>query len=370
MPKGQRHSAEFKFKVAVAALKGDKTLSELAGEYQLHPSQISDWKGQLLAHGAEVFGGRTPASPPNQEAELYEQIGRLKMELEWLKKKLPGAAAARCAMIEPQQETLSIRRQCELLDLNRATYYYTPATESALNLTLMRLLDEQYLRTPFYGYRRMTVVLQQAGYLVNAKRVQRLMQKMDLQTIYPRPHTSGAAPEHTVYPYLLRGLAITRPNQVWSADITYVPMHQGFMYLVAVIDWYSRYVLAWEISNTLDPHFCLAALETALPQGPPEIFNTDQGAQFTAQAFVARLLAAGVRVSMDGRGRALDNVFVERLWRTVKYEDIYLHDYDTGLTLAAGLQRYFAFYNHERPHFSLDYLTPVKVHRRPETLND
>lgn len=273
-------------------------------------------------------------------------------------------------MVEPHHEALSLRRQCELLALNRATYYYTPATESELNLTLMRLLDEQYLRTPFYGYRRMTVVLQQAGYAINAKRVQRLMQKMALQTIYPRPQTSAAAPEHTVYPYLLRGLAITRPNVVWSADITYVPLHQGFMYLVAIMDWYSRYVLAWEISNTLDTHFCLAALDTALTQGQPAIFNTDQGAQFTAQVFVNRLLAAGIRVSMDGRGRALDNVFVERLWRTVKYEDIYLHDYDTGLTLAAGRQRYFTCYNHERPHSSLNYLTPVKVHRRPETLND
>jgi putative transposase len=272
-------------------------------------------------------------------------------------------------MVEPQHSVLSIRRQCGLLGLPRASYYYTPATESTLNLTLMRLLDEQYLRTPFYGYRRMTVVLQQAGYPINVKRVQRLMQVMGLQALYPRPRTSGTAPGHRVYPYLLRGLAITRPNQVWSADITYVPMHKGFMYLVAIIDWYSRYVLAWEISNTLDTQFCLNALETALTYGTPEIFNTDQGAQFTAQAFVDRLLAAEIRVSMDGRGRALDNVFVERLWRTVKYEDLYLHDYDTGWALNAGLQRYFAFYNHERPHSSLDYLTPVKVHRRLETLN-
>lgn len=272
-------------------------------------------------------------------------------------------------MIESAHTDLSIRRQCQLLGLNRATYYYTPAQESAENLALMRLIDGQYLQTPFYGYPRMTAYLRQQGYPVNPKRIARLMQLMGLQALLPKPRTTLAAPGHKVYPYLLRGLTIERPNQVWSTDITYIPLRHGFMYLVAVIDWYSRYVLSWELSNTLDGQFCLTALEQALTYGTPEIFNTDQGAQFTAQAFVDRLLAAEIRVSMDGRGRALDNVFVERLWRTVKYEDLYLHDYDTGWALNAGLQRYFAFYNHERPHSSLDYLTPVKVHRRLETLN-
>jgi len=265
-------------------------------------------------------------------------------------------------MIEPEHPELSIRRQCQLLDLNRATYYYRPATESEENLALMRLIDEQYLRTPFYGYPRMTVSLRQQGYTVNHKRVARLMQLMGLQALTPKPRTTLVAPGHKVYPYLLRGLRITRPNQVWSTDITYIPMQHGFMYLVAVMDWYSRYVLTWELSNTLDGQFCLAALEEALIQGTPEIFNTDQGAQFTAQAFTERLEKAQIRVSMDGRGRALDNVFLERLWRTVKYEEVYLHAYATVIDLQQSLERYFQFYNHERPHQSLKYATPVKVH--------
>ena len=267
-------------------------------------------------------------------------------------------------MIEPQDPQLSIRRQCELLGVGRASYYYRPAQESALNLELMRLMDAQYLKRPFYGYRRMTVYLRARGYAVNPKRVRRLMhQVMGLQAVYPRPRTTIPDPEHRVYPYLLRGLSITHPNQVWSADITYIPMQRGFMYLVAVIDWYSRYVLAWQLSNTLDGAFCLGALEEALGQGLPEIFNTDQGVQFTACAFTQRLEAAGIRVSMDGRGRALDNVFIERLWRSLKYEDIYLRDYASVRDLEAGLQRYFAFYNYERPHQGLGYVAPVKVHQ-------
>jgi len=265
-------------------------------------------------------------------------------------------------MIDQQHPDISIRRQCELVGLNRATLYWKPAEETALNLTLMRLIDEQFMRTPFYGYRRMTVYLREHGHIVNGKRVRRLMRKMGLLAVYPRPQTSQAAPQHTKYPYLLRGLAIQRPNQVWSADITYVPLPKGFVYLVAVIDWYSRFVLSWQLSNTLDGNFCLEALQQALQHGPPEIFNTDQGAQFTAQAFTGALAAAGIRISMDGRGRALDNIFVERLWRTVKYEDIYIRDYTSVAELARGLQAYFNFYNYERYHQSLDYAVPATVH--------
>lgn len=257
---------------------------------------------------------------------------------------------------------MSIRRQCELVGLNRASYYYQPAQESELNLTLMRLIDEQYTRTPFYGWPRMTAALQRQGYPVNHKRVQRLMQLMGLQAIYPQAHPQGAGQAHRIYPYLLRNRLIDRPLQVWSSDITYVPLQGGFMYLTAVIDWYSRYVLAWQLSNTLDGHFCLVALEQALAQGQPEIFNTDQGVQFTAHAFTDRVERAGVRVSMDGRGRALDNIFIERLWRTLKYEHIYLYDYATVPALLAGLRDYFSFYNTERLHQSLGYLTPAEVH--------
>ena len=265
-------------------------------------------------------------------------------------------------LIEAAHSQLSIRQQCELVGLNRSTYYYTPAGESELNLHLMRLIDKQYTKTPFYGWPRMTAHLRRQGYAINHKRVRRLMRTMGLQAIYPKPRTSLAARGHKVYPYLLRKRRITRPNQVWSADITYIPMLRGFMYLVAVIDWYSRYVLAWQLSNTLDGRFCLEALERALAQGEPDIFNTDQGAQFTALAFTSRLEAAGIRISMDGRGRALDNVFVERLWRTVKYEHVYLHEYARVPELEKGLHEYFSFYNHELLHQGLSYQTPVEVH--------
>ena len=265
-------------------------------------------------------------------------------------------------MIEPGHPQLSIRRQCELVGLNRSTFYYTPAEESDLNLHLMRLIDTYYTKAPFYGYRKMAVRLGKRGYAVNHKRVARLMQNMGLQAVYPRPRTSIPDQQHKKYPYLLRGLDITRPNQVWAADITYVPMPLGFMYLVAIMDWFSRFVVAWELSNTLDGAFCLDALRFALRHGQPEIFNTDQGVQFTARDFTGELETAGIRISMDGRGRVFDNIFVERLWRTVKYEDIYIKEYVTVPDLAAGLDDYFQLYNYERPHQSLGYSVPADVH--------
>ena len=266
-------------------------------------------------------------------------------------------------MIERGHPEFSVRRQCELIGLNRSSLYYQPVGESAYNLRLMRLLDEQYTRTPFYGWRRMTAQLRREGHVVNPKRVRRLMRLMGLQAIYPRRGTSTPAPGHKRYPYLLRGLKITHPGEVWSADITYVPLQHGFMYLVAVIDWFSRYVVAWQLSNTVDGLFCRVALRQALQQGTPDIFNTDQGAQFTAVEFTGILETARIRISMDGRGRALDNVFVERLWRTVKYENIYLVDYASVPELEVGLHAYFHFYNHERLHQSLGYRTPAEVHR-------
>jgi putative transposase len=227
----------------------------------------------------------------------------------------------------------------------------------------MRLIDRQYTAYPFYGSRRMTVWLQGAGHAVNRKRVQRLMRLMGLEAVYPKPKLSRAGRGHKIYPYLLRDMTIERPDQVWSTDITYVPLACGFMYLAAVIDWYSRYVIAWRLSNTLDGAFCLDMLDEALRLGKPAVFNTDQGVQFTAEAFTGRLLSAGVAVSMDGRGRCLDNVFVERLWRSVKYEDIYLHGYETVPQLRQGLERYFPFYNEQRMHQALDYQTPAAVYR-------
>ena len=258
---------------------------------------------------------------------------------------------------------MSVRRQCELLGLSRSSLYYEPGGEAAEDLRLMRRIDEQYTARPYYGSRRMTVWLNEHGEGVNRKRVQRLMRVMGLEAIDPKPRLSLAGKGHRLDPYLLRGVKVERRDQVWSTDITYVPMASGFMYLAAVIDWFSRYVIGWRLSNTLDGSFCLELLEDALRAGKPEVFDTDQGVQFTAAAFTGRLVAAGVAVSMDGRGRALDDVFVERLWRSVKYEDIYIQGYDTVPGLHRGLARYFAFYNDERPHQSLGYRTPAAVYR-------
>jgi len=253
--------------------------------------------------------------------------------------------------------------------LSRASLYYEPAPETKENLRLMRLIDQEYTAHPFLGSRRLAKWLIEQGEAVNRKRVQRLMRLMGLEAIYPKPKLSATRAGHRVYPYLLRDVRIERPDQVWSTDITYVPLAAGFMYLAAIIDWFSRYVLAWRLSNTLDGSFCLEMLDEALSRGKPEVFNTDQGVQFTAQAWTGRLEAAGVAVSMGGRGRCLDNVFVERLWRSVKYEDIYLRGYEGVPELARGLTRYFEFYNEERPHQALDYRTPVVVYqerRRPK----
>ena len=265
-------------------------------------------------------------------------------------------------MIEPDHPQISIARQCALLGLPRATYYYRTHGESAENLHLMRLLDAQYTQTPYYGVRRMTAWLRGQGYAVNHKRVARLLRTMGLETIYPKPHTSQGHPTHRVYPYLLRGVAITKVNQVWSTDITYIRLHCGFIYLVAVMDWFSRYVLSWAVSITMDVGFCLEALEYALEVAHPEIFNSEQGAQFTSLEFTGRLAAAGIQISMDGRGRALDNVFVERLWRTVKYEEVYLKDYATPREATQQLGRFFVHDNEQRQQQALGYQTPARVY--------
>ena len=250
-----------------------------------------------------------------------------------------------------------------MLGLTRSSWYYQPAEETAENQRLMRLIDQEYTAHPFKGSRRLMLWLVEQGEAVNRKRVQRLMRLMGLEAIYPKPKLSVAGRGHRLYPYLLRNVAIERVDQVWSTDITYVPLRKGFMYLAATLDWFSRYVLAWRLSNTLDGSFCLEMLEEALGRGRPEIFNTDQGVQFTSAAWTGRLENAGVAVSMDGRGRCLDNVFVERLWRTIKYEDIYLRGYETVPELIEGLRRYFRFYNEERHHQSLDYRTPATIYR-------
>ena len=265
-------------------------------------------------------------------------------------------------MIEMGYPQLSVRRQCELLGVSRAGLYYRPAGESAENLRFMRLTDETYTLRPFYGVRKMTAHLRRAGEAVNPKRVRRLMRLMGLEAIYPKKRLSIAGEGHKRYPYLLRDLVIDKPDQVWCADITYLRLRRGFLYLAAVMDWHSRYVLSWELSGSLEADFCLEALEEALHKGPPEIFNTDQGVQFTCEAFTGALEAQGVRISMDGRGRCYDNIFVERLWRTVKYEEVFLRDYADPVEARQGLKAYFRFYNEQRPHQGLDYRTPAEVY--------
>lgn len=264
--------------------------------------------------------------------------------------------------IEPQHPQLSVARQCALLGLARSSYYYLAQPESAENLHFMRLLDEEYTRHPFYGVPKMTFWLQDQGHSIGPKRVRRLLRQMGLMALYAKPHLSLNPLEHRRFPYLLSGVPIVRPNQVWSIDITYIRLREGFVYLVAILDWFSRYVISWELSITLEVAFCVAALERALTHQRPEIFNSDQGVQFTSTVFQAPLLAAQVRLSMDGRGRVFDNIFVERIWRTVKYEDVYIKDYLDVPETRSGLTQYLRFYNTERIHQALAYRTPQSVY--------
>ena len=265
-------------------------------------------------------------------------------------------------LIDPSHPELPVIRQCELLDLNRATYYYKSRRDEAFNEHLMRLIDQQYTRAPSYGVPRMTAWLNRQGYPVNHKRVARLMRRMAITAVYPKRRTSIPDKEHEVFPYLLRGLAIERPNQVWCTDITYIRMVKGFIYLVAVMDWFSRYVLSWEMSNTLDAGFCMDALNRALLKAKPEIFNSDQGSQFTSKAFLKILKDREIAISMDGRGRVFDNIFIERLWRTIKYEEVYLHDYRSPREARQGIGGFLEFYNRERLHSSLGYGTPEEAY--------
>jgi putative transposase len=267
----------------------------------------------------------------------------------------------RRAAVDRRRPSLSVVRQCKLLDISRSGLYYQPARVSESDLELMKLIDCQYMVTPFYGTRKMAIWLKSKRYSVNRKHVRRLMQLMGLKAIYRHPRTSPPGPGNKVYTYLLDGMKITRPNQVWCADITYIPMAHGFMYLVVIMDWYSRYVLAWRLSNTLDADFCMEALEEALKKGKPDVFNTDQGSQFTGKTFTGLLEKHGIQISMDGKGSYRDNLFIERLWRTVKYEEVYLKAYQNGKDARIGISDYFRFYNTARPHQALGYRTPGKV---------
>lgn len=265
--------------------------------------------------------------------------------------------------IDWDNPSLSVREQCELLGLNRSSLYYEPLSESAENLQIMRMIDEEYLRHPCKGQRQMVSYLNRQGLHVNRKRVKRLMQNMGLEGLAPKPRTSIPSCENKVYPYLLRGVKIVKPDHVWCSDITYVPVRHGYLYLCAVMDWHSRFVLSWRLSNSMDTTLVTDALEEALEKGRPEIFNTDQGSQFTSRSFTDKLKQAAIEISMDGRGRAIDNVFIERLWRTVKYEEIYLKDYSSGDETNRSLSRFFDYYDYDRPHQGLDNQTPWEVYR-------
>ncbi|WP_411028175.1 IS3 family transposase [Shimia sp. FJ5] len=374
MSKRKQHAPEFKAKVALEALKGEETAAELASRFGVHPTMIHQWKRALLEGASGVFerGGRKkPEIDEEQVKELHAKIGELAVANFFFGTKAEALGReVRRGMIEPDHPQLSIGQQCKLLSIARSSYYYEPKGETEQNLGLMRQIDEQFLETPFFGVRQMTWHLRNEGHLVNEKRIRRLMRLMGLMPIYQKPNTSRPAKGHKTYPYLLKGLRVERPNQVWCSDITYLPMRRGFLYLVAIMDWHTRKVLAWRISNTLEADFCVEALNEAIHKsGPPEIMNTDQGSQFTSFAWTDRLRRSGVRISMDGKGRFLDNIFIERLWRTLKYECVYLHAWDTGSETKAAIRKWMTFYNHQRPHSALGGKPPALVYWQRNDIN-
>ena len=361
----RKHSPAFKAKVALEAMKGEQTVAELAARFEVHPKQIQTWKKALADGAAAIFDqgngtnkGKEQKNKNNDAlvARLYQQIGQLADRpaqggAGFLGGKVRSMTPAqRRELTDRRHRHLSIVRQCQLMGVSRSSLYYRPKETPPGDLSLMQAMDRKYLGTPFYGSRRMKASLVRQGLPVSRKRVQRLMRIMGLRAIYRQPRTSQPTPEHRVYPYLLNKIRVTRTNQAWAADITYLPMARGFLYLVAIMDWHSRYVVAWRLSNSLEADFCVDALKEALGQGQPEVFNTDQDSQFTSLEFTQVLQEHGVKISMDGKGRYNDNIFVERLWRTVKYEEVYLKAYVNAAEARRELGAYFRFYNNLRPH--------------------
>ncbi|EFE8034822.1 IS3-like element ISKpn11 family transposase [Escherichia coli] len=362
----RNHSPAFKAKVALAAIRGEQTLVELSQQFDVHANQIKQWKDQLLDGATGVFGDEAkaePAGPTVDVKTLHAKIGELTLENGFFSRSArQSGIAGRKEMID-RTHKLSVARQARLLGFSRGSVYYSPRQVSDGDLDLMRRIDELHLDYPFAGSRMLQGLLRGEGTEVGRLHVATLMKKMGIEAIYRHSNTSKPAPGHKIYPYLLRKLAVTRPNQVWAMDITYVPMARGFVYLCAVVDWFSRRVLSWRLSITMEADFCIEAVEDALARyGKPEIFNTDQGSQFTSIDFTAVLKKAEIAISMDGKGAWRDNVFVERLWRSIKYEEVYLHAYKTVSEARAGIGRYLAFYNSRRPHSSLDRQTPDQAY--------
>ncbi|KAB2723379.1 IS3 family transposase [Brucella anthropi] len=362
----RNHSPAFKAKVALAAIRGEQTLVELSQQFDVHANQIKQWKDQLLEGATGVFGDEVkaePAGPSIDVKTLHAKIGELTLENDFLSKcARQGGIAGRKEMID-REHKLSVVRQARLLGFSRGSVYYSPRPVSDGDLAQMRRIDELHLEYPFAGSRMLQGLLKGEGLETGRLHVATLMKKMGIEAIYRRPNTSKPAPGHKIYPYLLRKLAVTRPNQVWAMDLTYIPMARGFVYLCAVVDWFSRRVLSWRLSITMEADFCIEAVEEALARyGKPDIFNTDQGSQFTSIDFTAVLKKAEIAISMDGKGAWRDNVFVERLWRSIKYEEVYLHAYKTVSEARAGIGRYLNFYNTRRPHSSLDRQTPDQAY--------
>ncbi|MEK4032389.1 IS3 family transposase [Methylocystis sp. IM3] len=359
------HSPAFKAKVALAAIKGEKTLAELAQQFDVHPNQITTWKSQLLDGAAGVFG---PEKTEPREAAvdlktLHAKIGELTLENGFfVRRARQGRPAERKKMID-RDHNLPLARQAKALGLARSTVYYMPRPVSAEDLKLIRRLDELHLDYPFAGARMLRDLLRHEGVVVGRRHVATLMKRMGIEALYRRPNTSKPTPGHKIYPYLLRSVTVERPDHVWAMDISYIPMRRGFVYLAAIVDVASRRVLAHRVSITMEAEFCIEAVKEALAKhGKPEIFNTDQGSQFTSLDFTRVLLDAKIAISMDGKGAWRDNVFVERLWRSVKYEEVYLRAYDTVSEARASIGRYLAFYNERRPHSSLDGRTPDEAY--------
>ena len=369
MPKRKRLSASQKAQIVLEAIREEKSVAQLAVEHSIHPNQIHKWKKQALEDFAQLFeedrkGERARAAEHEKQVnELYAEIGRLTAQVSWLKKNLAGSSsrAERLKMLERNNTDMPLQTQAELLGISYSSLFYEPVPPSARELAIKRCIDEIYTACPFYGSRKIAFLLR-PEFGVSRPTIQAYMREMGIFALVPGPHTSQPAPQHQIYPYLLRHVTAQRPNHIWDIDITYIRLAQGWLYLTAVLDWYSRYVISWALSQTLEMDFVLTAVDNALFQAKPEIWNSDQGSHFTSPKYLERLQCEEIKISMDGRGRARDNIFTERLWRTIKYEQVYLHEYASPKEAYRQLANYIRFYNFERPHQALQYLTPAQVH--------